>query len=301
MKKYDEGFLSKAFDAFNYSLISLIILSIVYPFLYMFSLSVSDFKLVALQEVKLFPEGFHLTAYKSVLSSPDIMRSYLNSIIYTVCGTTGTIIICSLGGYVLSIDKFKMRFLLTTIFTIPMFFSGGLIPTYLTINNLRLIDTMWAVILPSMFSMWYMILLRTNFKQIPNSLTESAIIDGAGDLRILFKIILPLSKPIIATIAIFSAVAFWNSYFSPLLYLNTPEKYPLTIILRRILITKEVVEAGKDMLSSAQSQNNVIENIGRGISLRMATIFVTIGPIVLIYPFMQKHFIKGVLIGSIKG
>lgn len=291
------------FDVVNVIFLTLFTLSIVYPFVYMFSISISDPYEVGLMNVKLLPKGFNLLAYQTVFKDKSILLAYYNSIRYTVVGTIVTLLMNSLAAYALSRPNFRTKNFFVIVFTIPMFFNGGMIPNFLNIRNLHLLDTMWAVIFPAV-GMWNIILLRTNFKQIPASLSESAFMDGANDWYIFFKVILPLSKSILATIAVFAAVGYWNNYFTPLLYLSDPDMAPLPIILRRILVSKEVMAGGEataTLLSGASDAEKNIMTNGMYSSLRMATIFVTIGPIILVYPFAQKYFVKGVMVGSIKG
>jgi putative aldouronate transport system permease protein len=180
-----------------------------------------------------------------------------------------------------------------------MILPAGMIPQFLLIMNLHLIDTLWAIVVPPMFSIWYIILIRTNYQTIPESLIDSAKIDGASDWRVLFQIIIPLSKPIIATIALFAAVHHWNEFFSALIYLNDAKKYPLQMVLRSVLITQE--ETDMAALNELTIKLGGIMGSGFVEKMKMATVVATIGPIILIYPFAQKYFIKGTLVGSVKG
>ncbi len=299
---YNKSFGSRLFNVINYTFLTLFTICILYPFIYMFSVSISDPVATGLMQVKFLPIGFNLGAYKAVFDDPQIMTAYSNSIKYTFVGTVIVLIVNSLAAYVLSRPNFMGKNFFLIVFAITMFFNGGMIPTYLNIKNLGLLDTMWSIVLPAV-GMWNIILLRTNFQQIPNSLIESAYIDGANDWYIWFKIILPLSKAILATIAVFASVGYWNNYFGPLLYLSSPEKAPLTIILRRLIVSKEVFASGEMAAQAASTSSEEVGVAAQGMlmSLRMATMFVTIGPIVVVYPFAQKYFVKGVLIGSIKG
>ena len=270
----------------------------------MFSISISDPLEVGYLNVRFFPKGpVTFKAYESVLREPTLLRSYANSIIYAVVGTCCAILMCSLGGYVLSRPKFSLRKFFTIMFVITMYFSGGLIPVFLNINNLRLMDTMWAVVLPQAFSMWYIVIMRTNFGMLPESLFESAYIDGANDWFVYRRIVLPLSTAIIATIAVWSAVGHWNNFFGPLLYLQTPDKQTLPILLRRILVSREAFLGAEEALAASTSavEGESIAAQGLYESLRMAIVFVTIGPIIVVYPFAQKYFTKGALVGSLKG
>ena len=295
---------SKVFDVCNVILLLLITASIIYPFIYMFSVSVSSAEAVGRMEVNFLPIGFQLGAYKTVFKDPQLITSYINSIVYAIIGTALTLLFNGLAAYVLSRPEFRARKFFTIMFTITMLFNGGMIPTYLNMRNLGLLDTMWAVIFPCV-GMWNIILMRTNFVALGNTLIESAYIDGANDWYIFFKIVMPLSKAIFATIAVFATVAYWNNYFGPLLYLQSPEKETLPIILRRILIANEAMESSAAAASQQANQfgQEVDPTTYQGFitSIKMATVFVTIGPIIIVYPFAQKYFVKGVMIGAIKG
>lgn len=295
------GIGSRIFDVLNVGFLVLFTLSILYPFIYMFSISISDPELVAMNKVVFWPMGkLTIEAYADVIKSNTLLSAYRNSIVYAFSGTLISISVACLGGYALT-KKFKLRTFFTLILLATMFIRPGLIPNYINIKNLRLLNTMWAFVLPASLSMWFIILARTNFLQIPESLFETAYLDGANDWYVLFKIVLPLSTAIIATLAVFASIGYWNNYMGPLIYLTDPDKMPLPILLRNILIVK--VGEG-DLLADinlASDSENVLRHTGQIISLRMATIFITIGPIILIYPFAQKYFLKGVMVGSVKG
>ncbi len=297
-----ESFSSKVFDVVNFIILFVFTASIIYPFVYMLSQSISDPFAVGLMKVKLWPIGFQTIAYGTVFKDPQILTAYWNSIVYTSISTVFAITFNGLAAYALSRSYFKGKGPLTFIFAVTMFFSGGMIPAYLNIKNLGLLDSIWAIVLPSV-GMWNIMLMRTNFMQLPDSLVESAYIDGANDWYIFYKIIVPLSTAIIATIAVFAAVGQWNNYFGPLLYIQSSDKEPLTLLLRRILITNEVLQTAGAAVNEA-NQSDVVDPVmynGMVQSLKMATVFVTIGPIVMVYPFAQKYFVKGVLVGSVKG
>ncbi|MCU6795990.1 MULTISPECIES: carbohydrate ABC transporter permease [Paenibacillus] len=294
------GLANRLFDISNFTVLMLLSLSIVLPFVYMLSISLSNPVQVGLYQVGLIPRGFNWKSYETVFQDNQILLSYWNSVRYTMLGTVLVLLIGCLTAYPLSVNRFKARRPLSILFTFTMFFSGGLIPSFMLLKNLSLLDTIWAITLPAAFSFWNIVILRTNFQAMPQELYESAFIDGANDWQILFRIVLPLSKAILATIALFASVGLWNAYFGPLMYLTSPEMQPLTIILRRILLANEVLSQGA--LDQANSMEiDPVASAGRMMSIRMATIFVTIGPIVLIYPFVQKYFVQGVLVGSVKG
>ncbi len=291
---------SRSFDVLNFLFLTALTSLFVLPFIYLFSVSISDPVPVALNQVRLVPIGFSVEAYRVVLRSRDLGVAYYNSIRFTVVGTLLSLAVTTLASYALAQGR-RMRYrgVFTVLFMVTMFFSGGLIPTFLNMQKLKLIDTMWAIVLPGAASFWNIIIMRTNFQSIPSELYESAFIDGASDWRIYFAIVLPLSKAIIATISLFVGVGLWNSYFGPLMYLNSNYMQPLTILLRRILVANEVF-AESEVMGAIGGGNPLIYS-GRSISVRMATIFVSIGPIILTYPFAQKYFVKGQLVGSVKG
>lgn len=296
---------SKIFDVVNIVFMLSFIATVLFPFIYMFSVSISDPTEVGLMRVVLWPKGVQWKSYISVFKDAQILTAYWNSILYTALGTFLALIFNGLASYSLSRPEFAAKKFFAVMFLITMYFNGGMIPSYLNVKNLGLLDTMWAIVLPSAVGMWNIVLMRTSFAQLPSSLIESAYIDGANDWYIFFKIVMPLSKAIFATIAVFVSVSIWNNYFGPLLYLTSPSKEPLTIILRRILVSNEALKSAVDTATSVGgSSSSTIDPAtyqGMLTSLKMATIFVTVGPIVFIYPFAQKYFVKGVLIGSIKG
>ena len=285
----------KAFNVFNNIFMLLMIIVMLYPFIYVVMCSLSDSNnLVGARGIMLKPKGFSLDSYAMVLKNPNILTGYCNTLILVVGGTVLNLFMTSLGAFVLTRrDVAIMRpFSLMVIFT--MYFSGGLIPTYLLVYKyLGLGDTLWAVILPTAISTYNLIIMRTNFASIPKSLEESALIDGANECVVLFRIVLPLSLPIIATMTVFYGVAQWNSWFNAMIYLRTREKYPLQLILREILLMNDAqgmiaADAGTDRF-----------NIGEGI--KYATIVIATLPILCVYPYMQKYFIKGMMIGAVKG
>ena len=293
---------SRAFDFANAVMLLLFSFVMLYPLLYVFSVSVSDLHAIMLGKVKLFPVGFQGQAYRITFLNPDIWRAYLNTILYSVTGTLLVLLINSLTAFPLSYRDLYGRNVLTIFFAITMFFAGGLIPTYLVISGLGMIDTIWAIILPTAVGPWYIIIFRTNFEQIPRSLIEAAEMDGARSWGVYLRIILPLSKPILATIALFAIVGHWNNFFGPLIYLSSNSKMPLQVYLRSLIVTPtfesaHIAGAWLDMLRQGESAHiaGLLE------ALRMASILVSLGPILLVYPFLQRYFVKGVLVGSFKG
>ena len=286
---------ARAFDALNIVILLAIVLATVYPLYYIAIVSISDGTAVNRGEVKLLPVDVTFEAYATVLKNPDIWRAYGNTLLYTVVGTAINLIMTALCAYPLSRKDFFGRPLFTFFVALTMFLSGGMIPLYLVVQRLNLIDKMWAVVLPGAINTFNMIIMRTFFQQIPVSLHESAYIDGANDLQILRKIVIPLSKPIMATMTLFYAVQHWNSFFSALIYLNSKAKYPVQIMLRNIVVASEFADQQGDIGSVASGFHVVAQNY------KYAVIMITVLPIIAVYPFLQKHFAKGVMIGAIKG
>jgi putative aldouronate transport system permease protein len=266
---------------------------VLYPVIYVISASFSNPLFVMKNEVVLLPKGFTLIGYEKVFSNPDVWNSYKNTIIYTTVGTALNVILTSTGAFALSRKDFKGRNFWTFYITFTMFFSGGIIPMYLLIKQLNLYDTFWVMILPGAISAWNMIIMRTFFQSnVPMELQEAAIIDGCNDLVIFLKIALPLSMPIIAIMTLFYGVDHWNSFFGAMLYLSDRDKFPLQLILREILLQN---------ISSGNVEGPAADQQIVGESIRYALIIVATVPILLVYPFIQKYFVKGVLIGAIKG
>lgn len=286
------------FQVSNYAFMALVTALMLYPFVYVVSISISDPYEIMIGNVKLWPVGISFQAYEIILKSPEILVAMRNSIVYATVGTLFALLVTVFGAYPLSVGRFRKKKFFLIFFAVTMYFSGGLVPTYLLIQNLGLINTMWAIVTPTAFNFFYILILRANFSGIPSSLSESAYMDGANDITILFKIMLPLSKATLATISLFSAVQLWNDYFGPLLYLNSPDKFPLTLLLRRYLIDAFDNPAMNEMMKDSKGRT-----IGSGIvqSMKMALIVFSIIPIIVIYPFLQKYFTKGVLVGSLKG
>lgn len=245
--------------------------------------------------IKFWPKGINFESYKTILSDPLITRAYTNTIIYTVSGTLVNLFCTTLCAYPLSRRNLYGRSFFMGLITLTMFFSGGLIPTYLVIQKLGFINTIWAIILPGAISTYNMIIMRTFFQGIPDSLYESAYLDGANDIRVLFSIVLPLSVPIMATMVIFYSVGHWNSYFDALIYLNDRNKFPMQVILRNMVNSSEYI------MSMQQSSTSSEVGISVEMTIKYSIIVVTILPILFVYPFAQKYFIKGVMIGSLKG
>jgi putative aldouronate transport system permease protein len=270
-----------------------VVIITLYPIIYVLAASFSDpGRLVANTRLLIWPLGFHTLAYQKVFENRMIFIGYRNTVVYTALGTTINIVFTSLAAFILSRKRFYLRHFLTFVVTFTMFFSGGLIPTYLQVRSYGLYNSMWAIILPTAMSAWNMIIMRTAFLSIPDSLEESARIDGASNLTVLVRIVMPLSMATVAIMILFYAVGHWNSWFSAMIYLKTRAKFPLQLVLREILI-----ENMTDAMSSGEASS---EKQSLGEVIKYATIIVATVPILLIYPFLQKYFVKGVMVGAIK-
>ena len=263
-----------------------------YPLIYIFSMSISSPEAVVSNSVKLFPKGFSLQAYEMVFKNKDIWLSYYNTVIYTVGGTAVSVLLTMLAAYPLSRRQFFLRRPLSLFFSISMFFTGTLVPMYLLINRLGLYNTRMAIILPTGAAAYYIIMARTFLSTIPESLYESAKIDGAGEFKILWKIFVPLSKPIVAVLVLYYAVQQWNSYFNAMVYLPNKNLQPLQLYLMKVLINNESAASGGAIGSASMSMISL--------QLKYVVIVVALIPILCVYPFLQKYFTKGMMIGAVK-
>ncbi|WP_407647309.1 carbohydrate ABC transporter permease [Gracilibacillus oryzae] len=284
----------RIFDYTNIIFLVLLSLVTLYPLLYILFASISDPTYVAqTRGLMLFPKDLTLEAYRMVFKNPMIITSYINTLIYVAVGTTINILLTSLGAYALSRKKVMWGNLIMFMIVFTMFFEGGLIPLYLLVSELNLIDSRWALILPTAVSAFNLIIMRTAFQGIPDSLEESARIDGAKDFTILFRIILPLSLPVVAVMILFYGVFHWNSWFHAMIFLQDRELFPVQLILREILIANDT----SNMTTGVSS----VDAMPIGETVKYATIVVATVPILCLYPFLQKYFVKGVMIGGIKG
>lgn len=284
----------KVFAVFNVCFLLLISFVTLYPMLYVVFASVSEpVQLIKARGILWFPLGFTTKAYSMVFSNRAILTGYANTLFIVVVGTTLNVIITAFAAYVLSREGYFLKRFLNFIVVFTMLFSGGLIPFYLTVQRLKLLDSVWALILPTMLSTYNLMIMRTSFAAIPVSLEESAKLDGANDIVVLTRIILPLSKAVIAVMVLFYGVSHWNSWFNASIFLNSRDKYPLQLVLREILISNDTSAMGNEL--GANDQEMIAENI------KYATIVVATLPIMCVYPFVQKYFVTGVMIGSVKG
>ncbi|MDD5896892.1 MAG: carbohydrate ABC transporter permease [Clostridia bacterium] len=284
----------KIADAVLYVLLAIITLVALYPIWYVVMASISDGNaLMRHTGPVLTPQGFSLAAYQVVLNNKSIYAGYANTIFYVVVGTMLNMIMTTLGAYVLSRKHFFWANPIMMLITITMFFSGGMIPTYLLVEKLGLVDTRWSLIIPGLVNAYNLIILRTAFAGVPDALEESAKIEGANDFQIMWKIYMPVSKATLAVIVLYYAVSHWNGWFSAVLYLRTRSLYPLQILLREILIEKS--------LDSMKGDINMEDLDMISDTIKYATVIISSLPIMLLYPFLQKYFVKGVMIGSVKG
>jgi len=271
----------------------LVCVIMVYPFLHVIMASVSDpAALMRHRGPLLWPDGFNIGAYGLVFKNPNIIRGYLNTFMYVGLGTTINLLMTILSAYVLSRKTFVLRRPMMILAIVTMHFSGGMIPLYLQVLKLGLINKIWAVVLPSAMSTYNLIIMRTAFENIPESLEESAMLDGANDLVVMTRIVVPLAMPTIAVILLFYSVGIWNSWFSAMIYLQDRTKFPLQLILREILIAND---------TSSMTAGVVGDTVPLAESVKYATIVVSTLPVLVIYPFLQKYFVKGVMIGAVKG
>lgn len=286
----------KIYYTFSGIFMTFLLLIVAYPIIYVISASFSSGLAVSSGRVVLWPVDFSVEGYAAVFRNRDILQAYTNTILYTVLGTFVNVAMVMTCAFPLSRPNLKGRNLIMFLLAFTMYFNGGLIPFYILMRDLKMIDTIWVMVIPGALSVYNMIIARTFIQSnIPNEMYEAASIDGCSNARYFFLIVLPLSKAVIAVVALFSAVAHWNSYFNAMLFLSKPELFPLQILLREILVLNSF---DASMLIDPELQ---IERANIGDVLKYSFIVVASVPILLFYPFVQKYFIKGVMIGSIKG
>ncbi len=292
MAKVRQSIDERVFSAIAYAFLTLCAAAMLYPLLNVFSVSVSDYASYIEHPAMLFPRSFNPAAYQRILKTKLILNGYLNTLFVTGVGTAVSISLTVLTAYPLARGKVKGSrfFLFLIVFT--MLFDGGIIPKYLVVRNLGLIDSLWAVILPVAMTPFNFLIMKANMEEIPESLEESARLDGAGNLTILRKIVAPLCLPVITALILFYGVAHWNRFFEAVIYLNSRAKWTMSVILREI-ITEDPNSVGDAAeMSGAYVYPKTIQN---------AAIIVTILPIMMVYPFVQRYFISGVMIGAVKG
>jgi len=283
------------FDNFNYIFLGFITFLCLYPMLYVLFASISEpTKLIQHSGLLLKPIGFTTAGYKVVLGNPNIYSGYKNTLIYVIGGTSISIFMSSLGAYALSCSDFMFKKPMMMMIVITMYFGGGLIPNFLLIQGLGLLNTRWAILVPGAIGTWNMIVMKTSFAAIPHSLRESARIDGANDFTVLFKIIMPVAKATLAVQILFYSVGNWNAWFGAMIYLRNKALWPLQLFLREILIgnsaSGNVVESFDDVASGFVD-----------VIIKYCTIIISTLPVLAVYPFCQKYFVKGIMVGSLKG
>ena len=283
------------FDGLIYLFMLLFFIIVAYPILYVLALSFSSREAVLNNEVYIIPVGFNFDNYKLVLKHEFLPKAFLNSVFYTVFGTLYSMILTILGAYALSRKNYFGRDFIMFLIAFTMMFGGGMIPSYMLIKNLGLLNTRLALIIPFAVSQYNLIVMRTYMQQIPSAIEESAKLDVANDFVILFRIFVPMSKPVIATITLFYAAGQWNDFFSGLIYLDDKNKFPLQLVIRDLLITQNDATLNQG-LAAQQGMPSLTPG-----GFRAAIVVVTVLPLLVVYPFIQKYFVKGVMLGSIKG
>ena len=284
----------KIFDIVNYSLLTLIGIIMLFPFVNVVAIAFSSYTGYIQHPFMIFPHEFNFEGFKYVFNNGLILASYKNTIIVTITATFLSLILITLTAYSLSKKHLRGRKIFMNLLIFTMLFNGGLIPNFYLIRSLGWIDSLWALIIPGALGAYNVILMKSFFENLPESLEEAAKIDGASELTILSKIILPLSMPIIATIALFVAVGQWNSFFNAVIYIRTPAKWTLQLVLREILMS-----ANNQLLASGGDSANI--NQVPAETLRYSTLVAVVLPIMCVYPFLQKYFVKGVTLGAVKG
>ncbi|GAA0286056.1 putative aldouronate transport system permease protein [Gracilibacillus halotolerans] len=288
-----ESWQYKAFKVFNTVILLLIVFITLFPFVNIFAQSFSAESYINSGQVSLWPKGFNVETYKIIMADNIFWINYKNTVVYTVVGTIISLILSTMIAYPLSKTKLKGRRFLTLFFVFTMFFNGGLIPNYVLVTSLGFGNTIWAIVIPNAISVFNMLIMRTFFSNIPDELEEAAIMDGSSTFGVLFRIVLPLSKPILATMMLFYAVAHWNSWFPAFIYFSEKELFPVSIYLRNLIKGAEAT-----LGTGATSQDNLTQIAS---NIKAVTMVLTVLPILLVYPYIQKYFVSGVMLGSVKG
>lgn len=289
----NDTIFSRIFDVFNVIFLAAVAAVTILPFIYVLACSFATEKEILEKPFFIIPSEFQFESYKYIFSSATLPRAFVNTVYITIVGTIIALFFNITLAYPLAKQRIMGRNVILSLITFTLVFGGGMIPTFLVIKGLGLIDSLWSLMLPGAISTWNLIIIKNFFQGIPAELEEAAKIDGAGDMRVLWQIVLPLSKPMLATFALFYAVGFWNSYTSALLYINDLDKWTLQIMLRQIIM----------LANGAIDGSEFDETVARppSESVQMAVIVFGTLPILCVYPFLQKHFTKGVMVGAIKG
>lgn len=292
-KKKSKG--DRAFDITLVVISILIILVIAYPLYFVVIASFSQPEAVLGGKLRFLPVGFNLESYQMVLTEPKVWTGYRNTILYTVLGTCINLVLTTLAAYPLSRKDMPFRGLLTFVASFTMLFGGGMIPVYLVVRGLKLSDSIWAMVIPNALATYNMLVMKNYFQSsIPEELQEAAAIDGCDHFGTLIRVVLPLSAPIMAVIVLFYAVGHWNAFFNAIIYLRNQDLFPLQVVLRDILLQNSLEAVGGDL-------TGMYEKVMRGESMKYALIIVASAPVIMLYPFVQKYFVKGVMVGAIKG
>jgi putative aldouronate transport system permease protein len=282
----------RVFQVINTIIMIIVVLVTLYPFLFLIAQSFSSEKAIYSGQVTIFPVGFNIDTYRTILQKGDFLNYYKNTIIYAVLGTTISLFTTAILAYPLSKDTLRLNKFFTPFVIFTMYFGGGLIPNFVLINSLGLRNTIWAFLLPGAISTYYVLLMKSFFASLPGELEEAASIDGMGTFGIFVKIILPLSKPIMATMVLFYAAGIWSNWFAPFIYFDTKEMWPVALYLRQIIFGATSVNELSAGLDQAP---------GIAASVKSASMVLMALPIICIYPFIQKYFVQGMMLGSVKG
>jgi len=280
----------RGFTILNYTLISIVVLICLYPFLNVVSTSFSSNQAILAGNVSFFPVEPQLGAYRQIIIKIAIWKSMAISVIITLGGTIISLFITTCAAYALSKEKLKGREVITGIILFTMYFNGGIVPLFLVVKQLHLLDTLWSLVLPHAMNAFNFIVMRTFFRELPESLEEAAAIDGCNEWMLLLKIVLPLSKPIMVTIGLFYAVELWNNYFNSMMYITNPDLFPLQMRLRQIIFVDALGQNADSLVTMVMPE-----------ALKAATIVISTLPILIVYPWLQKHVAKGVMTGAVKG
>ncbi|MBE1593688.1 carbohydrate ABC transporter permease [Nonomuraea angiospora] len=282
----------RAFQVVNAVILTGVVVVTLYPFLNILARSFSEERYIVGGQVNLIPRGFNITTYKLVVSDSMFWTNYGNTIVYTVVATAIAMLLTTCYAYVLSKKHLKGRTFLIWVAVFTMIFSGGLIPNYVLVNGLGLTNSIWAIVLPNAISVFNLLVMKAFFEGLPQELEEAAAIDGLNTYGVLWRVVLPLSKAVIATMVLFYAVSFWNSWFTAFLYLNKTDMFPVTIYLRNLIAGATGAESAGASLSEASAAAANIQSV---------TIMLTVLPILAVYPFVQRYFVSGVMLGAVKG
>ncbi|MEU3457509.1 carbohydrate ABC transporter permease [Micromonospora sp. NPDC006766] len=285
----------RVFRVVNAIILTGVVLVTLYPFVNIVARSLSDNAYIVSGQVNLIPRGFNLAAYRAVMSDPMFWTSYRNTVVYTVVATAASIVLTTCYAYVLSKRQLKGRTALVGIAVFTMFFTGGLIPNYILVTSLGLKNTVWAIALPNAINVFNLLVMKAFFESLPVELEEAAAVDGLNTYGILLRIVLPLSKAVVATMVLFYAVSFWNSWFAAFLYMDRLDLFPVTVYLRNL------IAGATDATSTGGGLGSASDVVQSAATIQSVTIVLTVLPILAVYPFIQRYFVSGVMLGAVKG